>query len=385
MKRLTLTSLTLALAILCSALAASVHGAEKRVDQYSAFSDIAATDYLVGVDVSDTTDAAAGTMKRALISALNDYYASLAQTYTNKTISGAANTITNLNASNLSSGTVADARLSANVSLLGSSISLATEVTGNLPVTNLNSGTNASASTYWRGDGTWAAVDTLPSQTGNAGKFLTTNGTSASWSFLTGLTDLGVTMANNTAITGINLGTITDTTPRALVISQTWNNAGLTGTALDVSVTSTNSAAASAPFRVLVDGTVKFSVLKDGTPSFPGGGFTTSSFQLGGFNTGLSGAASYRMDGIVGGVQMFAMDNRGGSNAALQVIGGSGVVSAGTGFQLGSGPYIYFGTGSPEGIKTAPVGSLYLRTDGGASTTLYVKESGSGNTGWVAK
>ena len=43
------------------------------------------------------------------------------------------------------------------------------------------------------------------------------------------------------------------------------------------------------------------------------------------------------------------------------------------------------GTGSPEGAVTAPVGSLFTRTDGGAGTTLYVKESGAGNTGWVAK
>lgn len=43
------------------------------------------------------------------------------------------------------------------------------------------------------------------------------------------------------------------------------------------------------------------------------------------------------------------------------------------------------GSGSPEGVRTAPVGSLYTRTDGGANTTLYVKESGTGNTGWVAK
>jgi hypothetical protein len=43
------------------------------------------------------------------------------------------------------------------------------------------------------------------------------------------------------------------------------------------------------------------------------------------------------------------------------------------------------GTGTPEGAVTAPVGSLYTRTDGGASTTLYVKETGTGNTGWVAK
>jgi hypothetical protein len=42
-------------------------------------------------------------------------------------------------------------------------------------------------------------------------------------------------------------------------------------------------------------------------------------------------------------------------------------------------------TGSPEGALTAVVGSLAVRTDGGADTTLYVKESGTGNTGWVAK
>lgn len=47
--------------------------------------------------------------------------------------------------------------------------------------------------------------------------------------------------------------------------------------------------------------------------------------------------------------------------------------------------YHRFGSGSPEGVVTAPVGCLYSRTDGGAGTTLYVKESGTGNTGWVAK
>ena len=43
------------------------------------------------------------------------------------------------------------------------------------------------------------------------------------------------------------------------------------------------------------------------------------------------------------------------------------------------------GTGSPEGVVTAPVGSLYSRSDGGAGTSFYVKESGTGNTGWVGK
>lgn len=43
------------------------------------------------------------------------------------------------------------------------------------------------------------------------------------------------------------------------------------------------------------------------------------------------------------------------------------------------------GSGTPEGAVTAPVGAVFVRSDGGASTTLYVKESGTGNTGWVAK
>jgi hypothetical protein len=45
----------------------------------------------------------------------------------------------------------------------------------------------------------------------------------------------------------------------------------------------------------------------------------------------------------------------------------------------------YSGSGSPEGVVSAAVGSMYSRTNGGAGTTLYVKESGTGNTGWVAK
>lgn len=47
--------------------------------------------------------------------------------------------------------------------------------------------------------------------------------------------------------------------------------------------------------------------------------------------------------------------------------------------------FIGAGSGSPEGVQSAPVGSLWLRTDGGAATTLYVKETGASNTGWVAK
>ena len=44
------------------------------------------------------------------------------------------------------------------------------------------------------------------------------------------------------------------------------------------------------------------------------------------------------------------------------------------------------GTGAPVGKIVGNVGDLYLRTDGGASTVLYVKETGTNtSTGWVGK
>ncbi len=45
-----------------------------------------------------------------------------------------------------------------------------------------------------------------------------------------------------------------------------------------------------------------------------------------------------------------------------------------------------FGTGSPEGVVTADIGTLYMRTDGSTSTTLYVKTANNNSAnGWTAK
>jgi hypothetical protein len=57
----------------------------------------------------------------------------------------------------------------------------------------------------------------------------------------------------------------------------------------------------------------------------------------------------------------------------------------GTQFKLTSTIFWSQGAGSPEGAVTANIGALYSRSDGGATTTLYVKTSGTGNTGWTAK
>ena len=49
-------------------------------------------------------------------------------------------------------------------------------------------------------------------------------------------------------------------------------------------------------------------------------------------------------------------------------------------------PFLKSGTGTPEAAVWGRIGDLFLRHDGGATTTLYVKTSGDGTTtGWTAK
>lgn len=84
----------------------------------------------------------------------------------------------------------------------------------------------------------------------------------------------------------------------------------------------------------------------------------------------------------------FAYDWSVGPNTTVMTLSGAGalVVSGGTAPSIGVGTAKWrSGTGSPESVVTGNVGDLWTRTDGGASTCLYVKESGTGNTGWVAK
>lgn len=57
------------------------------------------------------------------------------------------------------------------------------------------------------------------------------------------------------------------------------------------------------------------------------------------------------------------------ANGGLTSSGGTGGGSAGR-----------YGSGSPEGVVTAPQGTTYARTDTGG---FWTKNTGSGSTGWV--
>jgi hypothetical protein len=72
-----------------------------------------------------------------------------------------------------------------------------------------------------------------------------------------------------------------------------------------------------------------------------------------------------------------------GATVVYGIDGATGIVTFGLP-GVGSVASIRSGTGSPESAVSAQVGSIFLRTDGGADTAVYRKESGTGNTGWVA-
>lgn len=62
------------------------------------------------------------------------------------------------------------------------------------------------------------------------------------------------------------------------------------------------------------------------------------------------------------------------------------IIMSGTTSKNNAVPYVQTNdSGSPEGVVTAGAGSVYYRTDGGRGTSMYIKETSSGNTGWAAK
>lgn len=98
-------------------------------------------------------------------------------------------------------------------------------------------------------------------------------------------------------------------------------------------------------------------------------------------NTATTGITTSLLRLSYGGSPMFNVQSDGDVN----IYGNAIFTDAADGVQYQSGAKDLSGSGTPEAAITAPVGSTFRRSDGGAGTSFYVKESGSGNTGWVAK
>lgn len=92
------------------------------------------------------------------------------------------------------------------------------------------------------------------------------------------------------------------------------------------------------------------------------------------------GTEGYLKDGVNGKVGI-GTDS---PQEVLEVLAGNIKTGAGNSYLIGT-TRICSGSCSPNGLVSAPPGSIYLNTSGGSGTTLYVKESGSGTTGWVGK
>lgn len=117
---------------------------------------------------------------------------------------------------------------------------------------------------------------------------------------------------------------------------------------------------------------------KQDAPNFPGGSTVTNwtSVEATAPGTGAGVTNSY---GVVtsGGTAPIVVE---ASTSAASFIGHA-APSALPPYTLQDG--YYGGTGSPNGVLAAAVGSFYAQQDGAAGSTLWLKVTGTGNTGWL--
>lgn len=96
-----------------------------------------------------------------------------------------------------------------------------------------------------------------------------------------------------------------------------------------------------------------------------------------------SSLAAFRVDTVnaISQGYLFELMNQG---VSYWRINSSGNISGASSWQLNSGVEVISSTGSPESSRTAALGSVFMRSDGNALTSLYAKGAGAGNTGWGA-
>ena len=111
--------------------------------------------------------------------------------------------------------------------------------------------------------------------------------------------------------------------------------------------------------------------------------YTESAFAMEVSNMNASGVAAYPAisDSYFSNDRHFNRISTPGFGSAIAFRGGS---ASPVNSVQGTMP-VLMGSVDPNTRVGAKVGSLYVRLNGGAGSTLYVKESGSGTTGWAAK
>ena len=126
-------------------------------------------------------------------------------------------------------------------------------------------------------------------------------------------------------------------------------------------------------------------------PSFPSGGLRwaytgdglQTIFNISGALTTLATAYLVTIDGITQDSANYTITAGSPYKLTISTVpNGSFIVI--TSLTAGLANWIT-GFGSPNNVVTAQTGSIYTNLNGGSLSTLYVKESGAGNTGWIAK
>jgi hypothetical protein len=236
-------------------------------------------------------------------------------------------------------------------------------------------------------------------------------GTLTGSTLASGVTASSLTSVGTLSTLAVSTGTLTSSTPTTW--ASTWNAGGVTFAGITESLTLTAAANGSKLRDWIVGGSSVMSIAYNTTGSSDASpwrlvfGSSASIGWAAGWgavslrNAANSAEVNFRASQIQGTSGVFGtnyisigsgsegdaqLSSASWRGAGLRLRDTASIVWTSTSTAAGTDRnFIRGGAGSPEGVVTANVGSLWLRTDGGASTTIYVKESGTGNTGWIAK